>query len=92
MGATMGCGILGSERFFLAWSQSLPLKESLPPRALMLQLSSWGPGLLDRDRLVNHPVWGGARFISSLSEGERTLRWFALLWWRRFKSLGALGW
>jgi hypothetical protein len=36
-----------------------------------------------------HPVWDGARFTSSLFGGEKPLRRFVLLWWRRFESMGA---
>jgi hypothetical protein len=50
----------------------------LEPRALGLASSC-----------LNHPSWDGVRFTPSLSRGERPLRQFALLWRRRFKSLGA---
>jgi hypothetical protein len=36
----------------------------------------------------NHPMWGGAGFPPPLSGGEEPLRWFTLLWRRRFESFG----
>jgi hypothetical protein len=39
--ASLEHGVLGSGRFFLAWSPSLSLEESLPLQAHTLRLSGW---------------------------------------------------
>jgi hypothetical protein len=67
------------------------LREPLPPTGPHAATDRLGPialGLVPP--CPNRPSWDGVRFTSSLSGGERPLRQFVLLWWRRFTSSGTL--
>jgi hypothetical protein len=69
--------------------QALPWRSRCPYGLALHDCQAGVPGFWTNAAWANHPMWDGVEFRSSLSEGVcKLLRWFILLWWRRFESSG----